>query len=81
MLDGIVYAAMLGFTVFPFKATQVMVLGSLATVSGGLSIDFVDFTVLTFAITVFLFSRLYGADEICSAAGYFSLCWQRRYVC
>lgn len=53
MLVGIVYSAMLGFAVFPFKATQVMVLGSLATVSGGLTIDFMDFTVLTFAITVF----------------------------
>lgn len=52
MLVGIVYSAMLGFAIFPFKATQVMVLGSLATVSGGSTIDFMDFTSLTFCITV-----------------------------
>ena len=52
VLTGIVYAAMLGFAVFPFKAVQVMVLGSLSTVSNGLTVDFGGFTVLTFVITV-----------------------------
>lgn len=52
MLVGVVYSAMLGFAIFPFKATQVMVLGSLANVSGGMTIDFMDFTLLTFCITV-----------------------------
>lgn len=52
VLTGVVYAAMLGFAVFPFKAVQVMVLGSLSTVSGGLTVDFAGFTILTFAITV-----------------------------
>ncbi len=51
MLAGIVYSAMLGFAVFPFKAVQVMVLGSLSTVSGGLTVDFGGFTILTFVIT------------------------------
>ena len=60
MLVGIVYSAMLGFAVFPFKATQVMVLGSLATASGGMTIDFMDFTVLTFAITVFCLAVYMG---------------------
>ncbi len=52
VLAGIVYAAMLGFALFPFKAVQVMVLGSLATVSGGMTADFGSFTLLTFVITV-----------------------------
>lgn len=52
VLTGIVYSAMLGFALFPFKAVQVMVLGSLSTVSGGLSVDFAGFTILTFVITV-----------------------------
>lgn len=52
VLTGIVYSAMLGFALFPLKAVQVMVLGSLSTVSGGLTVDFGGFTVLTFAITV-----------------------------
>ena len=51
VLAGIIFAAMLGFALFPFKAVQIMVLGSLATVSGGLTVDFLDFTVLTFIIT------------------------------
>ena len=52
VLTGVVYAAMLGFAVFPFKAVQVMVLGSLSTVSGGLTVDFAGFTILTFVIKV-----------------------------
>ncbi len=51
VLAGIVYAAMLGFALFPFKAVQVLVLGSLSTVSNGLTADFASFTVLTFIVT------------------------------
>lgn len=51
VIAGIVYSAMLGFALFPFKAVQVMVLGSLSTVSGGLTVDFGKFTILTFLIT------------------------------
>lgn len=52
VLCGIVYSAMLGFSLFPFKAVQIMVLGSLENVSGGLTVGFGSFTVLTFIITV-----------------------------
>ena len=52
VLAGIVYAAMLGFALFPFKAVQVLVLGSLSTVSNGLTADFASFTILTFIVTV-----------------------------
>lgn len=38
VLCGIVYSAMLGFALFPFKAVQIMVLGSLENVSGGLTV-------------------------------------------
>lgn len=51
-LCGIVYAAMLGFAVFPFKAVQILVLTSLSTASGGLSVDFGQFTGTTFIVTV-----------------------------
>lgn len=51
VLIGIVYSAMLGFAVFPFKVLQVMVLGSLEKVSG-LTVNFFDFTLLSFAITI-----------------------------
>lgn len=50
MLVAIVFSAMLGFAVFPFKALQLLMLGSLENVSG-LTVDFFDFTVLTFFIT------------------------------
>lgn len=52
VLAGIIFAAMLGFALFPFKAVQIMVLGSLQTVSGGLTADFASFTVVTFVVTV-----------------------------
>lgn len=52
VIGGIIYSGMLGFAVFPFKAVGVMVLGSLATASGGLTVDFAGFTILTFAVTV-----------------------------
>lgn len=51
MLVAIVFAAMLGFAVFPFKALQVLILGSLESVSG-LTVDFLDFTILSFFITM-----------------------------
>ncbi len=53
VLCGIVYAAMLGFALFPFKAVQILVNSSLAAASGGLMFDFGQFTVTTFFITAF----------------------------
>ena len=50
-LCGIVYAAMLGFAIFPFKAVQILVLSSLSAASDGLSVDFGQFTITTFVIT------------------------------
>jgi solute carrier family 13 (sodium-dependent dicarboxylate transporter), member 2/3/5 len=52
VLCGIVYSAMLGFAVFPFKAVQILVLSSLGTASGGLTVDFGAFTVTMFVVTV-----------------------------
>ncbi len=52
VLCGIVYSAMLGFAVFPFKAVQILVLSSLGTASGGLTVDFGQFTVTMLAVTI-----------------------------
>lgn len=53
VLSGVVFSAMLGFAVFPFKAVQIMVLGSLSTASNGtMSANFGTFTVTMFVITV-----------------------------
>lgn len=52
VLAGIVFSAMLGFALFPFKAVQIMVLGALNTASGGLTANFGSFTLVMFAITV-----------------------------
>lgn len=51
-LCGIVYSAMLGFAVFPFKVVQILVLNSLATASGGLTVDFGKFTFTMLAVTI-----------------------------
>ena len=51
VLCGIVYSAMLGFALFPFKAVQILVLSSLGTVSGGMTVDFAQFTLTMFAVT------------------------------
>lgn len=51
MLIAIVFASMLGFSVFPFKVLQIMTIGSLESISG-LTMDFFDFTIVSFLISV-----------------------------
>lgn len=86
VLTGIVYSAMLGFALFPFKAVQVMVLGSLSTVSGGLTVDFGGFTVLTFAITVvclavwMLFGKLIVRPDLSNFNGVGDMFEELRHV-
>ena len=52
VLVGIVYSSMLGYAVFPFKALALMVLNQLNLASGGLTIDFLDYTILSFFICI-----------------------------
>lgn len=50
MLIGIVFAAMLGLAIFPYKTIQVMVMGSLEKISG-ITVDFISFTLISFIIS------------------------------
>lgn len=51
MLIGIVFAAMLGLAIFPYKTIPVMVMGSLEKISG-ITVDFISFTLVSFTISI-----------------------------
>lgn len=51
MLIGVVYAAMLGYAIFPFKVLQALVLSSIMAHTD-LSVNFLAFTASTFLITI-----------------------------